>query len=160
MPFLAIRHLTTYRYRQLVAFGEHRLMLRPREGHDQRVLDAKLAITPEPSDLRWIHDVFGNSVAIAQFDRRSRELRFDSLVHLDHRPLHELDFALEAHAETYPFSYGFQDIPDLARSIERHYPDPDHEVDRWVRQFLRSNGPTGTFDLLTAMTDAVKGTFT
>ena len=160
MPFLTIRHVTTYRYKQLVAFGEHRMMLRPREGHYQRVIDAKLIITPEPSDLRWIHDVFGNSVAIAQFDRRARELSFESIVHLDHRPLNELDFQFEPHAETYPFSYSFEEIPDLARSIERHYPDPDHAVDRWARQFLSRNGPTGTMDLLTDMTHAIKRTLT
>jgi Bacterial transglutaminase-like N-terminal region len=28
---LTIRHVTTYRYRQPVAFGEHRMMLRPRD---------------------------------------------------------------------------------------------------------------------------------
>jgi transglutaminase-like putative cysteine protease len=152
--------VTTYRYRQLVAFGEHRMMLRPREGHDQRLVDATLTITPEPSDLRWVHDVFGNSVAIGQFAGRARELCFDSTVHIDHRPLNALDFQLEEHAETYPFSYGMEEIPDLARSIERHYPDPDHEVDRWARQFLRRNGPTGTLDLLAAMTHAVKDTLT
>jgi transglutaminase-like putative cysteine protease len=160
MPFLTIRHVTTYRYRELVAFGEHRMMLRPREGHDQRLLDATLVITPEPSELRWVHDVFGNSVAIAQFAGRARELCFHSIVRIDHRPLNVLDFKLETHAKDYPFSYSMEEIPDLARSIERHYPDPDHEVDRWARQFLRRSGPTGTLDLLTAMTHAVKNTLT
>jgi transglutaminase-like putative cysteine protease len=160
MPFLTIRHLTVYRYRQPVAFGEHRMMLRPREGHDQRLLDAKLVIKPEPADFRWVHDVFGNSVGIAQFADRARELRFESIVHIDHRPLNALDFKLDNHAEHYPFSYSMEEIPDLARSIERHYTDPDHEVDRWARQFLRKDGPTGTLDLLAAMTHAVKDTLT
>jgi transglutaminase-like putative cysteine protease len=160
MPLLTIRHVTTYRYRQPVAFGEHRMMLRPREGHDQRLVDARLTITPEPSDLRWVHDVFGNSVAIAQFAGRARELCFESMVHIDHRPLNALDFRLETHVENYPFSYSMDEIPDLARSIERHYPDPDHEVDSWARQFLRTNGHTGTLDLLTAMTHRVKSALT
>jgi len=47
-----------------VAFGEHRIMLRPRDGHDLRVLSGSLEIEPQPMQLRWIHDVFGNSVAI------------------------------------------------------------------------------------------------
>jgi transglutaminase-like putative cysteine protease len=160
MPLLTIRHVTTYRYRQLVAFGEHRMMLRPREGHDQRVIDAQLVVTPEPSDLRWVHDVFGNSVAVAQFAGRARELRFDSVVHMEHRPHRVVDLQLENHAESCPFSYSMEEMPDLARSIERHYPDPDREVDRWARQFLRRNGPTGTVDLLAAMTHAVKDTLT
>ena len=40
MPALTIRHVTTYRYRQPVAFGEHRMMLRPRNSHDQKVIGA------------------------------------------------------------------------------------------------------------------------
>ena len=49
MPILTIRHLTTYHYKQPVAFGEHRMMLRPRDDDDQKVLESELEITPEPS---------------------------------------------------------------------------------------------------------------
>ena len=52
MQILTVRHLTVYRYRQLVSFGAHRMMLRPREGHDQRLISESLQITPAPSDLR------------------------------------------------------------------------------------------------------------
>ena len=38
MPLLTIHHKTEYRYAHPVAFGEHRIMLRPRDGHDLRVL--------------------------------------------------------------------------------------------------------------------------
>jgi hypothetical protein len=41
MPLLTIHHKTEYRYPHPVAFGEHRIMLRPRDGHDPRVLGAK-----------------------------------------------------------------------------------------------------------------------
>ena len=71
MPLLTIHHKTEYRYAHPVAFGEHRIMLRPRDGHDLRVISNKLEIVPEPMSLRWIHDVFGNSVAIATFDERA-----------------------------------------------------------------------------------------
>ncbi|MEG8054595.1 transglutaminase N-terminal domain-containing protein [Sphingomonas aerolata] len=84
MPFLTLSHVTRYTYRQPVAFGEHRIMVRPRESHDQQLISAELTITPEPSEVRWLHDVFGNSVAIATSDRRARELVFDSRVRLDH----------------------------------------------------------------------------
>ena len=65
MPFLNLSHVTTYSYRQPVAFGEHRIMVRPRESYDQHLIDATLDIDPKPSELRWLQDVFGNSVAIA-----------------------------------------------------------------------------------------------
>src|SRR5579871_4289650 len=71
MPILAIHHVTTYHFRQPVAFGEHRLMMRPREGHDQRLIESQIEIDPPPAELRWLHDVFGNSVAIARFDREA-----------------------------------------------------------------------------------------
>ena len=160
IPILVIRHLTTYRYRQPVAFGEHRMMLRPREGHDQRIIEAQLDIQPAPAEIRWLHDVFGNSVGVARFEGRARELRVSSIVRLDHTPTNSLDYPMERDAETYPFSYDVDDMTDLARSIERQYQDPDREVDRWARQFLRRDGPTGTRDLLTGMTNAIRGHFT
>jgi transglutaminase-like putative cysteine protease len=159
MPILSIRHLTTYRYRQPVAFGEHRMMLRPREGHDQRILEERLDIDPAPVELRWLHDVFGNSVGIARFEGRARELRVNSVIRLDHTPTNTLDYPMEREAETYPFSYDHDDLADLARSIERQYPDPGREVDRWARQFLRRDGPTGTRELLTGMTNAIRQRF-
>ena len=58
MPLLTIRHVTTYRYRQPVAFGEHRMMLRPRDSQDQRVVEATLQIRPEPIILRSVQDAF------------------------------------------------------------------------------------------------------
>lgn len=160
IPILDIRHLTTYRYRQPVAFGEHRMLLRPREGHDQRIIEARLDIQPAPSEIRWLHDVFGNSVGVARFDGRARELRVSSVVRLDHTPTNALDYPMERDAETYPFSYDVDDMADLARSVERQYQDPDREVDRWARQFLRRDGPTGTRDLLTGMTSAIRRHFT
>ncbi len=124
MPLLTVRHVTTYRYRQPVAFGEHRVMFRPRDSYDQRLLAAELSVTPEPASLHWMHDVFGNCVAIARFSGRATELRFESCIRLDHAPDHALNFPIAAQAERYPFSYDQEDMPDLLRSIERSYPDP------------------------------------
>ena len=160
MSILTIRHVTTYRYRQPVAFGEHRMILRPREGHDQRLLEAALTITPEPARLRWLHDVFGNSVAVARFSGSARELRFESVTSLDHSVHNELDFEVDETAALYPFSYAMDEVPDLARSIERHYPDPDRQIDRWARQFLPVNGRIRTLDLLTTMTHGVRQSLT
>src|SRR3954454_10119094 len=98
MPVLAIRHVTTYRYRQPVAFGEHRMMFRPREGHDQRLIAARLESPPAPAKVRWLHGVFGHRVAVARFAGRARELRFESAVRLDHSPSPPLDFELDEHA--------------------------------------------------------------
>ena len=159
MPILSVRHVTVYRYRQPVALGEHRVLFRPRDSHDQRLLDATIAIAPEPASLHWIHDVFGNCVAVARFSGRADALRFDCRMTLDHAPQAPLDFQLADHAAQYPFGYGVEEMPDLLRLIERRYPDPENAVDAWARGFLPAHGRTGTRDLLAAMTSAVRRDF-
>ena len=55
-----------------------------------------------------------------------------------------LDFQIEEYARRYPFTYGADEMPDLLRAMERQYLDPEHEVDRWARQFLGQVGRTET----------------
>ena len=43
------------------------MMLRPRDSHDQRVIEVSLEINPAPSSLRYEQDDFGNHIAIAEF---------------------------------------------------------------------------------------------
>ena len=38
MTLLTVRHVTTYNYKRDVGFGEHRIMFRPRDSFDQRLL--------------------------------------------------------------------------------------------------------------------------
>jgi len=161
MPIVSIRHLTTYRYRNPVAFGEHRMMLRPLESYDQRLLSAELTISPDPSVLHTIQDVFGNCVGIARFDRRSDSICFDSQVRLEHTPQSAfagLD-AEDGYRATLPFAYSPEDLPDLARSMERLHPDPDGEVETWARRFVRPVGKTSLRTLLSDMTHAIHGEF-
>ncbi len=158
MPLLSVRHVTTYRYRQPVAFGEHRVMFRPRDSYDQRLLAADLVVTPTPASMHWMHDVFGNCVAIVCFSGRARELRFESTIRLEHYPDHALRFPISKHAERYPFSYDPDDMPDLLRSIERQYPDREGELLHWAQSFAQ--GRRGTLDLLGDMTHAIRQRFT
>ncbi len=156
MSVLTVDHVTRYTYRQPVAFGEHRMMMRPRDSYDQRLLAARLTITPKPSRLRWVHDVFNNCVALATFDGRASELVVESHIRLEHDQFLPLEFEIAPYAETYPFTYGPDDMPDLLRSIERLSADPRHNVDRWARQFLRGDGPTDTRAMLAAMNTAIR----
>jgi transglutaminase-like putative cysteine protease len=156
MPIITVRHVTIYRYKHPVAFGEHRMMLRPRDSYDQRLIETSLAIAPEPADIRWVHDVFGNCVAIARFTDRAAELRIESVIRLDHSASNALDFQIEEYATRYPFTYGAEDMPDLLRLVERQYLDPEHEIDRWAQQFLRHDGRSDTSELLAEMTRAIR----
>ena len=156
MTILTVRHLTTYSYAAPVRLGEHRMMLRPRDSNDQRLLKASLDIEPRPHRLRWIHDVFDNCVAIANFVGETRRLRVENIITLEHIASDEPEFQLEDRARTYPFSYDADEMPDLARAIERHYPDPSGDLDHWVRQFVNQGRPTETAALLMTLTNAIK----
>jgi transglutaminase-like putative cysteine protease len=155
---LSIRHVTTYKYKRPVAFGEHRMILLPRQNHDQKVLDLNLEITPEPTDLRWTQDVFGNHVAIARFAGRARVLRFESNVRLEHLPVDIADVEIESFAHTHPFAYGAQDLPELAPFIEPRCPDADDALVRWMSTFL-GESPTDTVGLLVKLTKTIRETF-
>ena len=160
MPVLSIAHITTYAYRQPVSFGEHRLMVRPRESYDQQLLDARIDIDPAPADLRWLHDVFGNAVAVASFEATATHLRIAAHARLDHHPWPVEAMALETYARRYPFTYSSEDMPDLIRSIERQHHDPERVVDRWARGFIGDEGRIETTVLLEAMTRAIHRDFT
>ena len=159
MPLLTIHHKTEYRYTHPVAFGEHRIMLRPRDGHDLRVLSGNLEIDPPPMTLRWIHDVFGNSVAIATFDERASVLSFINTTTVEHNPAE--DFALTPNdpAYFYPFAYDNEEFPDLVQFITPQYGNPDGELSAWAREFLDAEGPTPTFNILSDMTHGIRKAF-
>lgn len=74
---LRIRHKTHYRYTQPVSLLPHRLMLRPRDSFDLRLLRTGLTIAPAAS-LSWMHDAYGNSIAIASFSEAASELSIES----------------------------------------------------------------------------------
>ncbi|MDB5453324.1 MAG: transglutaminase domain protein [Caulobacteraceae bacterium] len=138
------------------------MMFRPREGYDQRVLSAELFIDPVPTLLRNVHDVFGNCVGIARFGGRSDRLSFESRVTLDHTPAPtflDVEGELAPYAGGEPFPYAPEDLPDLVRSIERQFPDPDCLVEAWARRFVRRVGPTSLNTLLTEMTRAIHTDF-
>jgi transglutaminase-like putative cysteine protease len=153
MPFVTIRHITTYRYRRPVAFGEHRMMLHPRDSHDQRVIQADLRISPEPRSLRFMQDAFGNHVGIARFSRRSNELSFESVVCVEHSPRD--GFGLEDAGRPSRVKYSIDELRDLAPYLERQQLDPIDAVGRWARELLFPSGATGAFELLTRLSRGI-----
>lgn len=159
MSILTITHTTVYRYARPVTFGDHRLMCRPRDSHDLRLLETKLTISPPAARVRWLHDVFGNSIAIASFVDQAAELSFESMFRAEHFPADAPLIELEPYAERLPFSYAADEIPDLGRRAERHYPDPEREVDAWARRFLEAESQHRTLEVLTAMTAAIHDDF-
>jgi transglutaminase-like putative cysteine protease len=157
MKYLTVRHKTHYRYSAPVAFGPHRLMLRPRDSHDLRLVDAELTLSP-PGEMRWLHDVFGNSVAHVEFAQAAPELLIVSTLRLEHFGLSRPVFPIAPEAQVYPFVYSSDDRSDLGRLLDRHYPDPQGLVEAWAKRFVTGRFMS-TYNLLSNMNGAIRTEF-
>jgi transglutaminase-like putative cysteine protease len=104
--------------------------------------------------VRWLYDVFGNSVAIASFSAPSDELRIESNLLLETYAAERPPFEITPEASSYPFIYSADDRIDLGRMLERQYPDPNDRLGSWARGFVRSN-PTDTSALLADLNNGV-----
>ncbi len=155
MNVLDIRHRTTYRYREPVQLGPHRLLLRPREGHDLRLLSSRLEVTPSAS-VSWTNDVFGNAVASAQFRGMTDRLTIENraVVELNAVPWPVFDIATSA--LRFPFFYSQDERIDLGALVTPHYRDPDGRFAAWARGFVRGEG-TDTLSLLKDLAAGVAG---
>lgn len=154
MTILRVRHVTSYAYARPVRFGEHRLMFRPRDSHDQRLLSAELAVSPMPAGTRWIHDVFGNCITNVEIAEAAEELRFETNIVLDHTPQMVPRFRTEERAKLWPFEYDADILPDLAPFMRVHNQSP--ELEAWARKFTRSGLETETGHLLMTMTMGIR----
>jgi transglutaminase-like putative cysteine protease len=149
-----VRHTTVYRYRRPVRLGDHRLMLRSCDSHDLRIIRTNLNFSPGAS-VRWIHDVFGNSIAIASFEESATELRIESKLQLETYVVAPPQSEIAPEAAGYPFMYSVDDHIDLGRTLERHHQDPSDRLGARARAFVRGER-TDTLALLADLNAGVK----
>lgn len=148
-----ITHTTEYRYSEPVEFGEHRLMFRPRDSHDLRVLATDLQVEPAPKDIRLIQDAYENSIALVQPGEPSNTLKLTCTFTVEHTGSRALDLPLSPGAEHFPFEYTAED-----RLVLQHYLTPYYDADgtlmAWARQFV---GPDSR-QILVDMTRSIRET--
>lgn len=155
MVTLRIHHKTTYRYHQPVNLGPHRLMLRPRESRDVRLVSSSITVTPRAT-VSWALDVFGNAVATATFQAMADTLVIDSIAELQLSAAAWPVFDIAASAISYPFQYSEDDRIDLGALTNQQHQDPAGRLRNWTRAFVRST-PTDTLSLLKDLSAGVSG---
>jgi transglutaminase-like putative cysteine protease len=158
MTLFSVQHTTTYLYKKPVRPGLHQLMFRPRDSFDQRLLECVLKVTPEPAEVRWIHDVFGNCITLVDFNSATTKLSFETLIRLDHTPENAPDFRIEDYARTHPFDYAEEERADLAPYISRHHAH-DRSVEEWLGKFFAPGAGTLTGQLLMTLNEAIAQSF-
>ena len=153
-----IAHTTIYHYKNPVTFGEHRVMFRPRDSHDLRVLATDLKVSPE-AIVRMIQDPHSNSVALVQPIAPARELKIVCSFAIEHAHTNNLELPLSPSAEVFPFAYSVDERFDLENYLRPHHDDQGGHLTAWARQFIRTDGLTGTRDLLVKMNQFIRVNF-
>jgi transglutaminase-like putative cysteine protease len=156
--FFDIIHTTHYRYGQAVTLDEHRVLFRPRDSHDLRVLATDMRVTPTPLDIRLIQDAYSNSVALVQPQSPANELKVVCSFSVEHTGTRSLELPLNPGASNFPFEYDAEERLVLAHSLLPYYDDPNGVLRAWASQFIDGNGVTGTRQLLVSMTKFIHDT--
>lgn len=157
MTRLRIRHETIYQYKNAVQFGPHRLVIRPREGHDTRIEEMGLEIEPE-FELAWSRDLFGNSIAVAHFLSSSDRLRICSEVVLKQTehfllPSSRLNLDVRIPLE-------FSEIESLMAGayLATIYPKDQPRVDEWVRETIGASSGHSAEQILMLVAQGIRDT--
>ncbi len=137
---LHIEHTTAYAYARPVSFGRHRLVIRPREGHDLRVERLELRIEPAHR-LMWTRDVFGNSIALVDWLEPAASLSIVSDIVVERltpfpgRALHD--------PWRVPFPPQYDPLETTVTDVYRlpSYPEDGPAVRAWLRDAFTTADP-------------------
>lgn len=149
MSKLRITHQTTYSYSVPVQLGQHRLVLRPRESHDVRLLDMQLTISPVAHRIWWRVDVFGNAIATVDFMQPTRELRIVNQVVLDREPRQAAHTVVPD--EPLPVSYDPVEAPVVQAFAALSFPHDRDAVLGWLQNAMKLPGELSALAALNAM---------
>ncbi|HEX5660603.1 MAG TPA: transglutaminase family protein [Polyangiales bacterium] len=158
MHRLRIEHLTEYRFAAPVQLLPHRLMLRPREGHNLRVLSSRLEIEPLPQ-LHWQRDPLDNSIAVASFQGPTSSLHILSEVLVEHYDEAPFNFVLEPYAATMPFQYSDLQLLDLTPFRGPSWPLDAAAVAGWIAAQGYGTGSHDTLSVLSSLNRAISNGF-
>ena len=154
MRRLQIKHVTTYQYSERVILLPHKLLLRPREGHDIRIESAELIIFPA-HQLQWQRDVYDNAVAQATFTEPGSLLSIDSRVLIQHYDDQPLDFLVADYAVFFPFQYDAAERIDLGPYLPVIFDQDLPLLSTWLRQFWYTGQVVETYLLLEWINKAI-----
>ncbi len=153
MPRVIITHSTVYTYGTAVALGPHRMMLRPRETRDLRLLAFDLQVTPA-AQVDWSTDVSGNAIAQVNLNVLSDRLAIVAQTTVEMTAPVWPVFAIAAGAVRYPFAYSADDATDLGALRDPQYADDNDRLAAWVEGFVMAR-PTDTLSLLKDISNGI-----
>ena len=145
MARLGILHETRYAYAQPVGFGAHRLLIRPRDSHAIRIVEASLQ-TSLPGATRWTYDAVGNCVCWFTPEGRADSLTITSRLVIDRFPAPLSSLHIDDPHTVSPIVYAREDRAVLNPFITPATEDADRVLLRWLRgQMERPDEPAVDF---------------
>ena len=147
MKRIRIIHKTEYQYNQPVTFGPHRAMIRPREGHDVHIVRGRLDVEPKAT-VRWLRDIYSNSIAILTFAEPSQMLRVLGEVEVELREDDAIECLIDLNASSFPFQYAPEEQIELIQYRLPSYPYDGPALQQWLRDLYQPGQIVGTFELL------------
>ena len=158
MKRMRIIHHSRYIYREPVVFHPHRAMLRPREGHDVHIAESTLQVTPA-ANVRWVRDIYGNSLAIIFFSEPSQELSLLSQIDVDLYDDEPVSCLIDPEARQYPFQYAVTEKIDLIRYQLPSYPHDGPAMRRWLLDIYQPGQLIETLELLEKLNTRIHESF-
>lgn len=155
---LRIIHTTEYRYHEPVGFGPHRIMLRPRDGHDLHINHSILEVSPA-ADVRWMRDIQDNSIAILTFAEPAALLRIHSEAVVDVYPDAHPEYRIGPEGVEYPFEYSPEEQIEIVPYRIPSYPHDGSTVLNWLRELYKPGDRLGTFELLKNLNSRIHSSF-
>jgi transglutaminase-like putative cysteine protease len=147
MKRIRIIHKTEYHYNQPVSFGPHRIMMRPREGHDVHIVRGRLDVEPIAT-VRWLRDIYSNSIALLTFSQPFRTLRVFGEVDVDLHDDNPIECLIDPSARQFPFQYAPEEQVELISDRLPSYPYEGARLQHWLSDLYRPGQVVGTFELL------------
>jgi transglutaminase-like putative cysteine protease len=154
MNKIKIEHDTFYTFSEPVTLLPHRLMIRPRAGHDIRIDSADVTISV-PHDLMWQRDIYGNSVGVVHFTETATELAIRSKVVLQHFEVQPLNFHVDERAVMFPFHFDLSERVEMIPYQMPCFPSDSEMVRDWVNAFWVPGQMIETYGLLDRMNKAI-----